>query len=154
MELIEQKLKEDAPVATYQGMEVTQGKGRFGPFLKWNKMFINIPRKYDPDNLSSDDINELIAAKIEKEANRYIQRWADLDLAIENGRWGPFIRFKKKSIKLPKGSDGKRMIGDEARLLELDEVKAIVEAEIPNAFGKKKAPAKKKAAAKKSTKKK
>ena len=154
VELIEQKLKEDAPVATYQGMDVTQGKGRFGPFLKWNKMFINIPRKYDPDNLSSDDINELIAAKIEKEANRYIQRWVDLDLAIENGRWGPFIRFKKKSIKLPKGSDGKRMTGDEALLLELDEVKALVEAEIPNAFGKKKAPAKKKAAAKKSTKKK
>ena len=52
--------------------------------------------------------------KVEKEANRYIHRWADIDLAVENGRWGPFIRFKKKSIKLPKNAEGKRMTKEEA----------------------------------------
>ncbi|MDG1296579.1 MAG: type I DNA topoisomerase [Saprospiraceae bacterium] len=150
-ELIELKIQEDAPVAIYQELPVTQGKGRFGPFLKWNKMFINISKKYDPDNLSTDDINELISAKVEKEANRYIHRWADIDLAVENGRWGPFIRFKKKSIKLPKNAEGKRMTAEEAVDLTLDAVKAYVSEEIPNAFGKKKAAPKKKAPAKKKT---
>ena len=95
-ELIELKIQEDAPVAIYQELPVTQGKGRFGPFLKWNKMFINISKKYDPDNLSTDEINELIAAKVEKEANRYIHRWADIDLAVENGRWGPLFDSKRR----------------------------------------------------------
>ncbi|MBT8231525.1 MAG: type I DNA topoisomerase, partial [Bacteroidia bacterium] len=50
-ELIDAKLKADAPVATYKGMDVVKGKGRFGPFLKWNDFFINIPRRYDSENL-------------------------------------------------------------------------------------------------------
>ena len=34
-------------------------------------------------------------AKVKKEANRFIQRWADEKISIENGRWGPFIRYGK-----------------------------------------------------------
>ena len=64
---------------------------------------------------------------------------------------GTFIRFKKKSIKLPKNAEGKRMTAEEAVDLTLEAVKAYVSEEIPNAFGKKKAAPKKKAPAKKKT---
>ena len=33
IECIEQKRKDDAPIATYEGQGVTKGKGRFGPFI-------------------------------------------------------------------------------------------------------------------------
>jgi DNA topoisomerase-1 len=138
VELIKAKLKEDAPVAHYKGKPVTRGKGRFGPFLKWNDMYINIPRKFDPEGLTQDQMFELIEKKVEKEANRYIKQWESEKIAIENGRWGPFIRFKKKSVKLPKNKEGKKMTGEEAAEMTLDEVKAAIEAEIPNAFPKKK----------------
>jgi len=143
IELIEQKKKEDAPIAFYNELPITKGKGRFGPFLKWNGMFINVNKKYDFENLSPEDINTLVEAKIEKEANRYIHNWADQKIAVENGRWGPFIRFKKKSIKLPKIKD-QRMTPEQAKELTLEKVKKLIEAEIPNAFPKKKAAAKKK----------
>ncbi len=141
IEFILEKRKADAPVMQYKGLPVTRGKGRFGPYLKYDGMFVNIPRRYDPENLTKDEMIELIDKKIEKEANRYIHKWDDLNLAVENGRWGPFIRFKKKSIKLPKSEDGKRMTSEEAAELTLEEVKALVEAEIPKAFPKKKAKA-------------
>ncbi len=149
--LIEEKRKMDAPVMHYKELPVTKGKGRFGPFIKWNDMFINIPRKYDPENLSEPEMIELIDKKIEKEANRYIHQWKDEKIAVENGRWGPFIRFKKKSVKLPKNKEGKRMTSEEAKELTLEEVKKYIVAEIPNAFPekKKKAPAKKKTTTKK-----
>ncbi|MEO1715146.1 MAG: topoisomerase C-terminal repeat-containing protein, partial [Bacteroidota bacterium] len=105
-----------------------------------------------PENLSQDEMFELIAAKVEKEANRYIHKWDDEKIAVENGRWGPFIRFKKKSVKLPKGEDGKRMTQEDAAALTLEQVKELIKAEIPDAFPekkKKKAAPKKKAAAKK-----
>ena len=137
VELIEEKKHADRPVHTYQGLPVTKGKGRFGPFLKWNNMFINIPRKYDPETISKDDMDVLIAAKIEKEANRFIHQWPEEKLTVENGRWGPFIRFKKKSIKIPK-VDGKRVTSEEAKDYTLEDVKKLVEAEIPGAFEKKK----------------
>lgn len=155
-ELVEIKLKEDAPVASFKGEPVTQGKGRFGPFLKYKTFFVNIPKRYDPDNLTQEEIFELIEAKLVKEANRFVKIWDAEKIAIENGRWGPFIRFNKKSIKLPK-IDGQRQTPEQAIKLELEEVKKLIEAEIPGAFAKKKkaaakkkkAPAKKKPAKKK-----
>ncbi|MBT8231955.1 MAG: DNA topoisomerase I, partial [Bacteroidia bacterium] len=120
----------DAPVATYKGMDVVKGKGRFGPFLKWNDFFINIPRRYDSENLTIDEINELIEAKIEKEANRYIARWDKEKIDLENGRWGPFIRYKKKSYKIGKKENGERYTPEEAKeKFTLEECKKILKEE-------------------------
>jgi len=130
VELIEERLKQDAPIASYKGKEVTRGKGRFGPFLKWNDMFINIPRRIDAATISQDQIFELIEAKIEKEANRYIAQWPDEKIALENGRWGPFIRYRKKSYKIGKKEDGERYTPEEAKeKFTLEEIKKILKAE-------------------------
>jgi DNA topoisomerase-1 len=149
VELVQAKLKEEEPVTHYEGEPVTKGKGRFGPFLKYKSMFVNIPRRYDPDTISVDDMHELIQAKIEKEANRYIHQWPAEKITVENGRWGPFIKFKKKNVKIPKKKDGERVSAEEAKEMTLEDVKKLIVKEIPDAFKapKKKAPAKKKKAA-------
>ncbi len=156
LEVIAEKDKADAPIATFQDMPVTKGKGRFGPFIKWNDMFINVPKRYNFDNLAQSDINELIETKIEKEANRYIQEFPELKVSIENGRWGPYIRFGKKMLKLSKPGKSK-FTQEEAAAVSMEEVKAMVEAQVPGAFDKKtpaKKAAPKKAAAKKAAPKK
>jgi DNA topoisomerase-1 len=129
----------------YKGKPVTKGKGRFGPFIKYEGLFINVPRAYNFDNLSQSDIEELIEKKLDKEANRYIQNWPDEKISIENGRWGPFIKFGKLMLKLIKGEGGK-FAPEELATLSLDQVKAMIVAQVPNAFDKKGA---KKASAKK-----
>ena len=128
--LVEERLRQDAPIATYKGHDVTKGKGRFGPFLKWNELFINIPRRIDPETISQEEIFELIEAKIEKEAKRYIAQWPDEKIALENGRWGPFIRYKKKSYKIGKKEDGERYTPEEAKeKFTLEEIKKILKDE-------------------------
>ncbi len=126
--LIEEKRKEDAPMGTFKDKLITKGKGRFGPFLKWDGIFVNVPKRYDFPNISIEDAHELIAKKIEKEANRYIHQWPEVHIAIENGRWGPFIRNKKKAIPLPKGKDGKKMTSEEVKELKLEDVKKMIAA--------------------------
>ena len=154
-ELIREKQKADAPITTYKGEPVTKGVGRFGPFIKYQSLYVNVPKKYDFDNLSQSDINELIDAKLEKEANRYIQQWEKEKISIENGRWGPFIRFKKAMIKIPKNKKGEKYTAEELAEISLDEVKKWITAEDKNAFKEtKKAPSKKPAAKKKVTPKK
>ena len=150
-ELIDAKLEEERPIGTYQGVPYTKGAGRFGPFLKWDKFFVNIPKRFDPDTLTTQEQHDLIAAKIEKEANRYVHNWEDeAGISVQNGRWAPFIKFGKLNVKLPKGKDGK-MTSEEAKELTLEDVKAIIEEELPGALEaakpkkrKKKAVAKKK----------
>ena len=144
--LLNEKELAEAPIAHYKELPVTKGKGRFGPFIKWDGMFINIPRAYDFDNLSDSDINELIEKKLEKEANRFIQNWPTEKISIENGRWGPFIKFNKKMLKLGKKADGTKYEAADLATVDLDAVKAMIELQVPGAFRKKaKAPAKKSA---------
>ncbi len=138
-ELIEQKLAADAPIATYNGKPVTKGKGRFGPFIKWNDMFINVPRRFNFDALSNSDIKELIDAKVAKEANRYIQNWPEEKISIENARWGPILKFGKKILRVPKNSKDQKYSVEELAEVPLEDVKQWIVNEIPNAFGKKKA---------------
>ncbi len=88
IELIDSKLKADAPIASYQGKEVIKGKGRFGPFIKWNDIFINVNKKYDFDNLSSNDVAELIEDKLKKESEKVVQNWEKENIRIEKARWG------------------------------------------------------------------
>ncbi len=149
IELIKEKQKTDAPIAMYDGKPVTKGKGRFGPYIKWSDMFINVPRRYNHDALSQTDINELVEAKIKKEAGRYIQQWPEEKISVENARWGAIIKFGKKIIKLPRKADDTRYTADDLKDMPLEEIKKMIEAAIPNAFGKKKAAAKKKTAKKK-----
>ena len=104
--LIEEKQKADAPIHTYENMDVQKGKGRFGPFIKWNNMFINVNKNYDWDNLSKDDIEQLIEEKKTKEREKVIHNWEDEGIKIEKGRWGKFYLIKsKKKILLDKNLD-------------------------------------------------
>mgnify|MGYP000420099048 CR=1 FL=1 len=136
IEIVEAKLREEAPVGTYKGFPIGKGKGRFGPFLKWQDLFINVPKKYDLDTITHEEMHELIEAKTTKEANRYVKRFETEGIDIENGRWGPFVKFGKNMISLPKKED-KKMTNEEAAELTLEEVKKIIEAQIPDAFTKK-----------------
>ncbi len=137
VEIINAKQVEDAPIGYYSEKPITKGKGRFGPFIKWNDLFINIPRAYNFDTLTQKDCNELIEKKLEKEANRFIKQWPEEKIAIENGRWGPFIRFGKKMLKLPSNGANGKYTPEELTTIELDVVKKMILKQEPKAFDKK-----------------
>lgn len=151
--LIRAKQKADAPIGQYAEKPITKGAGRFGPFVKWEKLYVSISKKsgYELDTITEAQAIELIKAKQEKEANRYIHQWPEIKVAVENGRWGPFIRLVKKSYKLL-NADGKKMTPEEAKEVTQEQVIKMIEEQggkvkIPKA--KKKAAPKKKAATKK-----
>ena len=150
-EIIGEKKLADAPIASYKGEPITKGTGRFGPFIKYQSIFINVPKRYDFDNLSQSDINELVEAKLEKEANRYIQQWEKEKISLENGRWGPFIKFGKAMFKIPRKADDTKYEGEELKEISLDEVKKWITDQDPKAFAEKKKPAVKKATTAKKT---
>ncbi len=103
IELILEKRKIDAPIAKYEGYDVSKGKGRFGPFIKWNGLFINVNKSYDFDNLSQEDCEALIEMKKKKEAEKLIKSWDDEGIRLEKARWGRFNLIKGKiKIELPK----------------------------------------------------
>jgi DNA topoisomerase-1 len=137
LELIKARELADAPIAQYETHDVTKGVGRFGPFLKWNGIFINVNKKYDFDNLSQADIEQLIEEKKQKEIDKVIHNCEAEGIRVEKARWGRSNILKgKMKIELPKTVD--------ATKLTLEEVQKMIEEKTP----KKKAKAKAKPKAK------
>ncbi|MBP6072328.1 MAG: type I DNA topoisomerase [Flavobacterium sp.] len=142
-ELIDDKIQSDAPIATYNGEGVQKGTGRFGPFIKWNGIFINVSKKYNFDNLSQSDIVELIEDKLQKNIDKVIHDWKEEGIVVEKARWGRSVILKGKiKIELSKEVD--------AFQLTLEQVKELIEKKSPaKKTSAKKAPAKKATAKKK-----
>ena len=130
--LIKAKQEADAPIYIYKELPVQKGKGRFGPFIKWNNMFINVNKKYNWNNLSDNEIVELIEDKIQKEIDKVIHNWEEEGIRVEKARWGRHNILKGKiKIELPKTLDVSKMT--------LEQAKAEIEKKSP-----KKKPVKKK----------
>lgn len=106
VELILEKRRKDAPIGNYEGHDISKGKGRFGPFIKWNGLFINVNKSYDFENLTLEECYELIENKKKKEAEKLLRVWEDEGIRIEKARWGRFNVIKgKNKVELPKGTD-------------------------------------------------
>ncbi|KIQ22699.1 DNA topoisomerase I [Flavobacterium sp. MEB061] len=148
-ELIDEKALADAPIAVYKGEAVQKGVGRFGPFIKWNGLFVNVSKKYNFDNLSQQDVEELIEDKLQKNIDKVLHNWEDEGILVEKARWGRSVITKGKiKIELSKDVD--------ATQLTLAQVQEMIAAKTPakktpakKATTAKKAPAKKAAAKKK-----
>jgi len=109
-ELIDEKQKADAPIYKHKDLPVTKGVGRFGPYLKWSGLFINVNKKYDFDNLSEQDIVTLIEEKIQKEKDKIIHDWPEAGIRVEKVRWGRhhIIRGKQK-VEIGKEVDAAKL---------------------------------------------
>ncbi len=140
VELIAEKEAADAPIYNFEGKDVSKGVGRFGPFIKWDGMFINVNKKYDFDHLSNSDIEELIQDKLQKEREKLIHNWEEEGIRVEKARWGRHHIIKGKlKVELAKTIDVTDMT--------LEEAQALLEKNAP-----KKKKASKKPAAKKTKK--
>lgn len=122
--MVDEKNQADAPIATYQGLPVQKGVGRFGPFIKWNNTFINVSKKYNFDKLTQSDVVELIEDKIQKDKDKVIHHWAEHNIKVEKARWGKSIITKGK-IKIELGKDV------DAEKLTLEQVLSLIESKAP-----------------------
>ena len=122
----------------FEGKTVVVGIGRFGPYIRHDGKYVSLPKEFTPQGVSLEDAIMLIQQKREQESQRLIKKFdEDDELELLNGRFGPYIAYKKKTYKLPKGSEP-------ASLTFADCMKIVEDAD--------KAPAKKKPARKKTTK--
>ena len=87
----------------FEGKVITVSTGRFGPYVRYDGKFYSLPKDADPLDFTFDEAVALINAKRQEEANRLIKTFAEEpELEVLNGRYGPYISYKKKNYKLPK----------------------------------------------------
>lgn len=111
-------------VGEYQGEKVTAAVGRFGPYVKFGKLFVSIPKTLTPQGITIDEAIELINAKQEAEANKLIKAFDEMPgLEVLNGRYGPYLAYKPEgarkatNYKIPKTTDAAALSFEDAKKL-------------------------------------
>jgi len=95
-------------VGEIDGKVVNVAIGRFGPYVSHNKVFASIPKGEDPVTVDFDRAVELLEEKKKKDAEKFIKSFdEEPEIQILNGRWGPYIKYKKKNYKIPKTTEAK-----------------------------------------------
>jgi DNA topoisomerase-1 len=145
---------------TPEGEKLSTNYGRFGPYVKYDNKFVSINKAYqdqgiDPYNITHDQAMELVRAKKEFDANKFIKSFEGTDIEVLNGRFGPYITNGQKNAKIPKDKEPKQLTLEECEelLAAAPERKGRKKKAVKKEAVKKAAP-KKKAAKKKTSRKK
>ena len=103
----------------FEGKTVTVAIGRFGPYVRHDSKFISLEKDIDdPYSIELDRAILLIEAKREKDLNAVIKVFEqDPEVRLLNGRWGPYISFKKNNYKIPKSTDASALTFEDCMLL-------------------------------------
>ena len=108
-------------VGEFRGKEVVIGVGRFGPYIRHNNKFVSLPKGVDPLEVQLDEAIELIEAKEKKDKEKIIKTFEeDPDLQVLNGRYGPYIAYKKSNYKIPKGQKPEELSLEDCRKIIAD----------------------------------
>jgi DNA topoisomerase-1 len=124
IQLIEQKRAESVSEALgeFEGKVVTTGKGRFGPYVKFEDKYVSLPRGESIAGLTLDRAIELIQAKRQQEANKYIKEFAERpEIKVVNGQYGPYLSVGKRNIRIPKDVDAATLTLEDCLKLAGDE---------------------------------
>lgn len=142
-------------VGLFEDKPMVAAIGRFGPYIRHDGKFVSIKKEQDPHTITEDEAVQLILDKRESDANKHIKSFDENEnVSVLNGRWGPYIKFEKKNVKIPKDMVPEELTYEQCKELA-DKTpdkkgrggKAAAATKKPAA--KKKVPAKKKAAPKK-----
>jgi DNA topoisomerase-1 len=92
-------------VGSYEEKEITAGIGKYGPYIRHDNKFISLGKE-DPLQIREEEAIELILANRKSEAEKLIKQFdQDDQVVVLKGKYGPYIKFGKKNVKIPKGKD-------------------------------------------------
>ena len=87
----------------FEGKSVVVAVGRFGPYVRHDGKFVSLPKGDDPYSVDLDSAILLIQDKRKKDQEKLIKSFdEEPELQVLNGRFGPYISYKKKNYKIPK----------------------------------------------------
>ncbi len=90
----------------FEGKEVIVAVGRFGPYIRHDSKFYSLAKTDNPAVVEYDRAVEIINEKRQSDLNNIIRTFdQDPDLRVLNGRFGPYISFKKTNFKIAKSVD-------------------------------------------------
>lgn len=95
----------------WQGKDVVIGEGKFGPYIRWNKSFVSIPKTIDPHAITPEQAIALL------EKNQQLQEPIHIfgDIQVLHGRYGAYIKTPEGNFKIPRSVDAQTLTEEQCR---------------------------------------
>ncbi|HRH70700.1 MAG TPA: type I DNA topoisomerase [Flavobacteriales bacterium] len=101
----------------YKGEMIVQGRGRFGPFVKYGKLYANVPKGEDPSTVTFERAVELVEAKLAGVRQNILKEFTGTGIQVLDGKYGPYITDGNKNANLPKDRKPEEITVEEATAL-------------------------------------
>ncbi|MBQ7690249.1 MAG: type I DNA topoisomerase [Muribaculaceae bacterium] len=107
------------------GETVTVAVGRFGPYVKRGKTYVSVPKDIAPLEITLEQAEQLFAAKAQADQQKLLKTFdEEPELKVLNGRFGPYISYKKQNYKIPRKTDAATLTLEQCRAIVADEANA------------------------------
>ncbi len=122
-QLIESVTLEDAlrlfvlprTLGEYRGQPVICSKGKYGPYVRYGSMYVSLKRGQDPYTIVLDAAVKLIEDHEASQKNKDIKSFPEADIAVLNGRFGPYIKHAGTNYRIPRGTDPASLTEEQCR---------------------------------------
>ncbi|MEQ8473831.1 MAG: type I DNA topoisomerase [Marinoscillum sp.] len=105
-------------IGEFEGEMMTAAIGRYGPYIRHAGKFVSLKPEQDPLSITQEEATQLVLEKREEDANKYIKTFDEDDsVFVINGKYGPYIKFGKKNVKIPKDKVPEELTFDECKEL-------------------------------------
>lgn len=93
-------------IGQFEEHEIIAGVGKFGPYIRHQNKFYSLKKGNDnPLTIGLEDAITLISEKRDQAQKKVIREFTEeKELVILNGRWGPYIQYKKENYRIPKNT--------------------------------------------------
>lgn len=95
----------------WNGMDVVIGEGKFGPYVRYGKSFVSIPKNMDAHAITS----EQAIALLEKNQQQQLPIHVFGDIQVLNGRYGAYIKTAAGNYKIPRSVDAQSLTEEQCR---------------------------------------
>ena len=85
----------------WNGKDVVVGEGKYGPYVRYEKSFVSIPKSIDPHAITPEQAIELL----EKQQQQQLPIHIFGDIQVLNGKYGAYIKTAEGNYKIPRSID-------------------------------------------------
>ncbi len=105
-------------VGFFEDKPIVATVGRYGPYIRYDEKFVSLKKEQDPLSITEAEAIELIHEKREADIHKYIKTFdEDSKVFVLNGKYGPYIKFGSKNIKIPKNKKPEDLTFEECKVL-------------------------------------
>ena len=95
----------------WNGQDVVIGEGKFGPYVRYGKSFVSIPKNIDPHTITPEQAIALLEQQQQQQQPIHVYG----DIQVLNGRYGAYIKTANGNYRIPRSVNAQELTEEQCQ---------------------------------------